>query len=230
MMTTREQNFMSMARSSANVFPKWDELWTPVPRLKSEVDAMNAEIGKIDAASEQTTLIITGVTEDKQNARDEGVSAVVNIAKPAAVYAMDINNMELHRQLNQSRGSLMMLPQNELLNTLTGIYNRIDNVKEQVVDYGVTEEKLQDAKSKLDAFAVAVPSSRDAIVERKTNNEIVSDSIANLRRIFFRLDNLMKLFEGTDFYIEYKNARIIIDLGSRKRPANPEENAPAIPE
>lgn len=219
MMTTREQNFMSMARSSANVFLRWNELWSSIPVMNREVEALNAEIEKIDTTSEQTTLTTKGITEDKQNARDEALSAIVNIAKPAAVYAMDQNNMELNRQLNQSRGVLSGLAQNELLNTLTAIYNQVNNVKEQVVDYGVTEERLQDAKTKLDNFAVAVPSTRDVIVERKTSNEIISESIGNLRRIFFRLDNLMKLFDATDFYAEYKNARIIVDLGSRKRPA-----------
>lgn len=223
MMTTREQNFMSMARSSANVFPKWNDLWSAIPVVNREVTALNEEIGKIDAVSEQTTLITKGVTEDKYNARDEALSAIVNVAKPAAVYAQDMGNMELHRQLNQSRGVLAGLAQNELLNTLSAIYTQVTNVKEEIADYGVSEEKLQDAKAKLDAFAAAIPSTRDAIVERKTSNEIISESIVNLRRIFYRLDNLMKLFDGTGFYREYKNARVIIDLGSRKKPAVEEE-------
>lgn len=216
-MTTREQNFMSMTRSSANVFGKWSDLWTPIQRIRNEVDAMNVEIGKVDAASEQTTLETKGITEDKQNAREEALSAIVNIAKPTAVYAMDQNNMELSRQLNQSRGLLSGLAQNELLNTLTAIYNRVEGVKEHIADYGVTGERLQDAKTKLDNFATAIPLTRDAIVEKKTGNEIIAESVGNLRRILYRLDNLMKLFDGTEFYREYKNARIIVDLGARKK-------------
>lgn len=215
-MTTKQQNYISMTRSSVNVLQKWNSEWNAITRFANEVLALTAELQKVDSSSENAMLVTKGVTADKANAREEALSAIVNIAKPASVYADDINDLQLSARLNYSRGSLSTLAQNDLLNMLTGMYNNVFEHKDNIVEYGVTEEKLTDAKSKLDAFAGVISSPRDMIVERKTTNELIEESIGNLRKIFYRLDNLMKLFEGTPFYAEYKNARIIVDLGSRK--------------
>ncbi len=215
-MTTKQQNYISMTRSSVNVLQKWNSEWNAITRFANEVLALTAELQKVDSSSENAMLVTKGATADKANAREEALSAIVNIAKPASVYADDINDLQLSARLNYSRGSLSTLAQNDLLNMLTGMYNNVFEHKDNIVEYGVTEEKLTDAKSKLDAFAGVISSPRDMIVERKTTNELIEESIGNLRKIFYRLDNLMKLFEGTPFYAEYKNARIIVDLGSRK--------------
>lgn len=215
-MTTKQQNYISMTRSSVNVLQKRNSEWNAIPRFANEVSAVTAELQKVDSSSENAMLVTKGVTADKANAREEALSAIVNIAKPASVYADDINDLQLSARLNYSRGSLSTLAQNDLLNMLTGMYNNVFEHKDNIVEYGVTEEKLTDAKSKLDAFAGVISTPRDMIVERKTTNELIEESIGNLRKIFYRLDNLMKLFEGTPFYAEYKNARIIVDLGSRK--------------
>ena len=215
-MTTKQQNYISMTRSSVNVLQKWNSEWNAITRFANEVLALTAELQKVDSSSENAMLVTKGATADKANAREEALSAIVNIAKPASVHADDINDLQLSARLNYSRGSLSTLAQNDLLNMLTGMYNNVFEHKDNIVEYGVTEEKLTDAKSKLDAFAGVISSPRDMIVERKTTNELIEESIGNLRKIFYRLDNLMKLFEGTPFYAEYKNARIIVDLGSRK--------------
>ncbi len=216
-MNTKQQNFISMVRSLANLFTKWTTTWTGIPAIQKEVDAMNAETVRIDTLSEQTQLSPKGITENKSNARDEALSAIVGIAKPASIYALDAGNMELHRKLCQSRGSLSQLPQNDLLNTLFAVYAEIEKIKEHLSDYGITEPLLQQARVKLDAFASAVPAPRDAIVSRKTNNELIVESIARLRHTLYRLDNLMKIFSETEFYAEYRNARVVVDLGARKK-------------
>lgn len=224
-MTSRQQNFMNMARTTGNVIAKWQGQWSTVPRFVNEASALQAEMKRIEEAAENTLLETKGIAMDKRNAKDEALSAIVNIAKPASVYADDSNNLQLRQQLNVSRGPLSLLTQNDLLNTLTGMYNAVFAEKDHLADYGVTEQKIADAKTKLDAYTSSVPTTRDAIVERKTNNEVIEEGIGNLRRGFHRLDNLMRLFEGTQFYSEYKNARIIVDLGTRKTP----EDKPTLP-
>ncbi|AEW22144.1 hypothetical protein BFO_3335 [Tannerella forsythia 92A2] len=39
----------------------------------------------------------------------------------------------------------------------------------------------------------------------------------DLRRCVYKLDSLMSLFSGTRFETDYRNARIIVDLGTRKK-------------
>lgn len=217
-MTTKQQNYLLMTRSSVNVLQKWNSEWNPIVRFADEISALTGELQKVDSASENAMLVTKGVTADKANAREEALSAIVNIAKPAVVNAEDINDIQLAGRLNHSRGSLSTLAQNDLLNMLTGMYNNVEEVKDNLTEYGITGEKLADAKGKLDAISGVITTPRDMIVERKTTNELIEESIGILRKIFYRLDNLMKLFDGTEFYREYKNARIIVDLGSRKTP------------
>lgn len=217
-MTTKQQNYLLMTRSSVNVLQKWNSEWNPIVRFADEISALTGELQKVDSASENAMLVTKGVTADKANAREEALSAIVNIAKPAVVNAEDINDIQLAARLNHSRGSLSTLAQNDLLNMLTGMYNNVEEVKDNLTEYGITGEKLADAKGKLDAISGVITTPRDMIVERKTTNELIEESIGILRKIFYRLDNLMKLFDGTEFYREYKNARIIVDLGSRKTP------------
>ncbi|HRP91107.1 MAG TPA: hypothetical protein PKX92_13840 [Edaphocola sp.] len=46
--------------------------------------------------------------------------------------------------------------------------------------------------------------------------------LTSIREVLYRMDSLINLFEGTALKQEYRDARIIIDLGRRATP-NPSE-------
>lgn len=225
-MTTKQQNFIAMAKATANVIKKWQNEWSSNKRFTTEVELLNKELTDIDTLTKNTLSATDGVSENKYNAKEEALTAIVNIAKPASVYAQDQNNLPLQLILNQSKGNLTKLSQHELVNTLTNIYSKIDEIKEHLADYGIAPDKITAAKQKLDAYAKASPEPRNAIVERKSGNEAIASSIDLLRQSLYKTDNLMKLFTETPFYAEYKNARIIIDLGSRKTSPPMTDNTP----
>jgi hypothetical protein len=56
---------------------------------------------------------------------------------------------------------------------------------------------------------------RELITKRATKIESLADYIDLLRNVLTRIDNMMRLFDGSEFYRDYKNARKIVDLGGR---------------
>lgn len=71
-------------------------------------------------------------------------------------------------------------------------------------------------------YLIARP--RTLIVERKSaNQDMVLGLLSSLREVLYKMDSLMNLFENTDLKREYKDARIILDLGRRK------EGEPDVP-
>lgn len=66
----------------------------------------------------------------------------------------------------------------------------------------------------IDAFDGLIARPRILIVERKTaNQDVIPGLLSGLREVLYEMDSLINLFEGTALKQEYKDARIIVDLG-----------------
>ncbi len=97
------------------------------------------------------------------------------------------------------------------------MYTRMEAIKSDLADYGITEEVLDECKRLIDAYDAYITRPRDLIVERKGHNQSLSELLRDLRRCVYKLDSLMSLFSGTRFETDYRSARIIVDLGTWKK-------------
>lgn|GEM_PF-3093451 len=79
-----------------------------------------------------------------------------------------------------------------------------------------SDAELSDFKTQIDGYDALINRPRDLTVERKGLNDNIPGLMRELRKSIYKLDSLITLFDDTQFETDYKNARKVIDLGSRK--------------
>ena len=119
---------------------------------------------------------------------------VTDLGKRASVYALDHDNQELHDHLRTSKGALSNMPDTVSLAKAKDMYTRMEAIKRDLADYGITEEILDKCKRLIDAYDAYITRPRDLIVERKGHNQSLSELLRDLRRCVYKLDSLMSLF------------------------------------
>lgn len=216
-MTTKQQNYADMANTVYNKLQEYKSVWESVPQFAALDNELKTTLDGLALADKESKIITTGSTSDKMSAKEQAIAAVLKISGPALVYAINNNNLTLHDQLNVTKSRLMKIQDGTLPQRLNGIVEEIEKIAQALAEYGVTEQDIADAKTKTDAYTAQVNVPRGLITKRSTKIETVADHIEQLRNIFYRLDKMMHLSQGTEFHRDYKNARKVIDLGSRKK-------------
>ncbi|WP_418893835.1 hypothetical protein [Limibacterium fermenti] len=212
-----DRNFLNMIGVARRTLHNHQSEWEKNVRMTQEVTNLDTTAERADTLSTEVTTDITGSTTDKINARQKVIAEIVKLVKPASVIGLDTNDMLLHRQLSVSKGMMNKMKYGDLADLLDNLYALLVKHQEKLVDYDITLENVTAAKTFIDAYKATLSEPRELVVERKTTKEALSECLADLRGIVYVLDNLMKRYDGTPFYSEYKNARIIVDLGTHKK-------------
>ncbi len=227
-MTTRDENYLSMCRTVNSVFTKYAEVWQAHKRFAREVETFGTLLNQLHDVKVDAEVVTTGATVDKADAAMQLYAKAVDLGKRASVYALDNNNQELHNQLRTSRGALSNMHDTFSLAKARDIYKRVEEIKDELGDYGVSAEDLAELKQLIDAYDMLIDRPRELIVERKGHNESIPELLKSLRESVYKMDSLINLFSGTAFETDYRNARIIVDMGRRKK--QKEEETPPLSE
>ena len=173
---------------------------------------------------------ITGATKDKYAIEETAIEAGVGIAKFASIYALDKKNLELHDKLRLSRSMLLKLHEDECFKRLTDVLMQLEPVKADLADYGILPADIAHFKTLVDAYENSLAKPRKLTVERKTMNVMVlPELISKMRIALYELDSMIGRFNITSLPTAYKNARMVIDLGSRREDEDDEPEKPEPP-
>ena len=216
-MKQSDENFVSMCKAVRDVLTKHTAIWEPRVAFKNQVTVFGGLMDDMDLAMESAEIVSTGATDNKTNAEMSAVLLAVNLAKRASIYAMEVGNMELHDQLRVTKSTLLRRPDTLTLAKLRDIHSRLNAIVAELADYGVLPADLTALNSMNDAFDALIARPRTLIVERKGyNQDTIPSLLSALREVLYKMDSLINIFSGSDLAKEYKDTRIIIDLGRRK--------------
>ena len=222
-MNQRDENFVSMCRAVQDVLSKYTTVWESKVAFKNQVATFNGLMDEVALAVEGAEIVTTGATGNKAQAEADAIKLTVNLAKRGSVYALEVGNMELHDQLRVTKSTLVRRPDTLTLAKMRDIHSRLEGIVAELGDYGVVASDLDNLKVLIDAFDDLIARPRTLIVERKGYNQgMIPALLTSIREVLYRMDSLINLFEGTALKQEYRDARIIIDLGRRATP-NPSE-------
>lgn len=224
-MRQSDNNFIAMCKAVQQVLTKHNPTWNSQVAFNKLAATYNGLMDSLSEATEGAELESTGATTDKANAELNAVTMAVNLAKRASVYALENNNMELHNQLRVSKSTLLRRPDELTLAKLRNIIATLTTIVADLSDYGVSPADIDNLVMATDDFDKLIVRPRMVIVERKGfNQEAIPGLLAQLRTVLYKLDSLMNIFTDREFNREYKDARIIVDLGRRA------EGAPEAPD
>jgi len=214
-MITKDENFVRMAQSVDRVVEKNQVVWSHVNSFSNNVTSLQELLKALSDNKQTTQQKSTGATLDKLRAEDIAINSGVNLAQRASVYALDNNNMQLYNQLNVHKTELKAMHDNNCIAQLKNIAALLSPIIGDLNNYGVTATELQQMKSDTNAYETILNLPRQVIVERKSNNQVSKEIIAQIRFVLMKMDKQINIFADSQFEKEYENARIIIDLGGR---------------
>ena len=196
-------------------------VWSANSAFSGYVTDFKANKALIDAAAQGGNIITTGATQDKINAAEAAFDFGSKLSKRASVYALEQDNSEMHDQMRVSKGSLSQLADSKASVKLHDIYDRMMAIGDDLSPF-VSAEELTRFKTMIDAYDKLLSRPRELTVNRKVHNEDLPELIQASRKLLYKLDSLINLFDGTEFEAAYRNARRIVNSGSRKAPATEE--------
>ena len=217
-MTDRQENKFSMYLAVRIVCNSYGIVWSEfVAYVKTfgDFETIISQIMETRLIQEGKT---TGVAENKQKEEDEMINKTISIASAVFAYASVIGDNELKEKINYSPSKLKYSRDTILRDRCQLVHDETSKVIENLGDYGILAADLEELQQEIDDYAAIIAKPRTAIGTRAT-------ATAQLIELFkqgddllnSRLDKLTEQYKSNnpEFYISYKNARSIIDLGVR---------------
>ncbi|MBI9038529.1 MAG: hypothetical protein JEY97_10380 [Bacteroidales bacterium] len=217
-MTDRQENKFSMYLAVQIVCNNFGIIWGEFIAFVKAFGDLQAIISQIT----ETRLIqegnTKGVAENKQKEEDEMINKTVSIASAVFAYASEIGDNELREKINYSPSKLKFSRDTILRDRCQLVHEEASKVIDNLGDYGILAADLVELQKEIDDYAAIIAKPRTAIATRATATAHLIELFKQGDEILYdRLDKLMEQYKSNnpDFYVNYKNARSIVDLGVR---------------
>jgi len=228
-MNIRQMARINMFRAVVTVFNRYIEWVKKVPALARTVETFTGNLAEIESVHKAQKAETTGVTSGKENLRDELEDQVLLLAGMLYSYADEQKREDLSALSRIQASDLHSCSQNELLRLCGTLLDKTTETADALGDYGYQPDMLTRANELLTQFREAVPTVRDAQVEKSVATGRLQELInENQHLLDERADRLMRQYQSsqTEFYNEYQKARIIIDAPVRSKQEEGPETGP----
>ena len=226
-MNDKQNAKLNMAQRVSDTFKRYENDYKNVPAMVSAVAALNTDINNIrEVARQQKEVNVSAATMEKRAAERKMIVPCVEIANKLYVIGFLTDNTELITLQGICEHSFYNVSGNTAYLLARRVLNLATKHAEQLKDYGITENNIEETEQAIDAFQAIIAKPMDTIGERKQKTTNLAQLFAGLDSTFYdRLDKLMIMFKQPkpDFYGEYRTARNIIfqnEGKSAKKPAD----------
>jgi hypothetical protein len=219
-MTDAQSNQLDMYGVVKTLYTAHQAVIDTVTARANAFAAFNANVTAINAHVANQSLVTSGVTADKAQARETLNSLTFVVFQLGKAWAKANDDLTSVGEFDFSPSELAKVKDDSVLPFIDHRRTIITANAAALVDYGITPALMTEWTDAITAFGAFNASPRTAIVSRKT-------STAQLRNLFKAtqtllrdtIDPLMLLLKVShpELYAQYLNSRIIID---RKGPGN----------
>ena len=223
-MTTEQSNYYDMFLAVEKFYADNQTVLDSVLARKTAFGKLKLTNPKIGEALGKQSIPGTGVTLDKQAARDQVDQITYTNISTVFAYAQTIGNNTLAEQMNYAHSSIAFINDETIADWAEERKDIINGILASLADYGLdatTQQAWQDA---IDAYRPLIPSTRNYVVENSAHGATLDSLIIQNRDLLNNvIDRLMNVFRFSDsiFYGKYKTARNIINLGHGHSSENP---------
>lgn len=211
------ENFMTMAEATLKMLQTNETVWSGNAPFAALVNAVKEGIDAVTVLQKDGNAVSTGATLDKELAGDAAIAQAMRLSKFAQVYLLEKGNHTLHDQVKVSRSSMDRHGDAELTAALQNLHEKLSSLSTEAESYGITAAELNKLKDLTKTFDDIKSNPRMIVSGRKSSNMNIPATLRHLREIFHKTDRLIHLWDEShpQFFNNYNNARIIIDLGVR---------------
>ncbi|MFH0894116.1 MAG: carboxypeptidase-like regulatory domain-containing protein [Bacteroidota bacterium] len=231
-MKTRFRNQMHMNRTALKVCEEEAALINTIAELANSVQAVKTKEAELEHIIEEQELSIMGVTENKNRIKEKLVRETVHVAGSIYAYASKTENYSLMGEVRVTDTFLKRKPDHMLIPFCQGIYDLAMNIGTVILNsYGADNTVLSEMNTVLDKFKLEAEAPEVANSRSVSNNRKIAKLIREIRLLWTNeVDKMMLVFRDTNdrFYMEFENARQIIDTGHHKSNVESEASVEAM--
>lgn len=189
------------------------QVFSTLPRFPFLIEELDKSIVLIRESGKEQTFDKTGIAQTKQQQRKCLEERILDISHRITAYSTLEDNKVLLKETKYNASGLRRCNDAELHNVGQGIYHRTQSNMAVLLEFGITEERLQLLQDANTAFLMAVPQTRLGITATKVSTNKLSGSFKEAVAILKKMDLLVRIIktEHPDLYFGYINVRRVID-------------------
>jgi hypothetical protein len=217
-MTTRQENKLSMYLATKKCLSDNNALWVVFPGIASVVTLFFSKITLIQNTENRQQKSSKGASTSKKEKKIALIDMLLVVIGGIKSYAKDVNDEELFSSVDFSQSELEKLGDSLLIDRANLIIGIANANAANILDKGITAVVLGDLQTLITEYENAVSGPRTVISDKKT-------ATAQLAVLFAQTDELLKdnldglilqfKIPNNDFYRNYFNNRIVLDLGTQ---------------
>lgn len=178
------------------------------------LDSINAKAKEVDHAS-------AGKTDAKADAEEALVEQLVKVSSALTIYARRQKDAELRKKVFLPESEFRRARDTELVTMGSGILALVEEHATGLAGLGIPAEEVTKLGTRLETYRAALGNRESGVAQRVGARAALDELFAQAdEMIREELDQFAELARGAfpQFYEEYHSARMIKDLGMRRKP------------
>lgn len=217
-MTDRQEDKLTMYYTVEAACDKHTAAWQTLPAFVTHHTAFTAEVAAIAEEADNQRAGGTGATRDKSIARQAMAELAFPLGTAVQAWALITGDNQLAARVYHPVSDYFRGRDTEAEEIARLVHTEATANLAALADYGVTQPKLDALDAAITAYHAVLVKPRGAITDRKAATETMAEAFARADDILNnRLDKLVPILAADQpaFATDYRNARIIVDTGSR---------------
>jgi hypothetical protein len=217
-MTSNQSNKYSMYTAAENVLKGKTAKTAAIPAFAASYARLDSLITQIQDKDKERMGKTPGKLAAKDEAEDALMTATIIISSAVTAMARSKGNTQLKEAAFVSESHIRHARSNEQINIAKLTYDLAKANRQDLTEYAITDTMLEDLKSRIAAYDLAVKDFASGVAERVGARTAVSDLFVQADEVIKEeIDPMMQVFRVTDpeFFNDFRAARVIKDIGVR---------------
>ena len=192
--------------------------WSGLPAFANAYASFADRLTALEQSMYNQNLALIGVSAVKNAKKAIVVDKAYAISSALVAFAVVNNDVELINHMKIAKHELNGASNDLILVLVDRIILRATDLVGQLSDYGVDQSSIEELQLLRDELDTQINAPRNAIIDRKGQTSRIKALVRELDALIkLQLDKLMVILkeEHPEFFITYKNARMIVDHKNR---------------
>lgn len=219
-MTNRQEVKLRMYHVVLGVLDNNKSLVERVEMLAKEAANLRLTVKNIEEEHPKQAVDTKGVTQSIHNQREELGETANILAGALYSYGAHLGNTDLCERMNIYPSTLQRATLADFKRICSEVLSEAEKAGEALLKYGIEANTIVEFKGDLEKYGTEASQPRQSQVEKSTATLTLEELFTRADDILFNhIDGLVLPFKRTnvEFYLDYQNARVIVDRGSRAK-------------
>ncbi len=194
--------------------------WNGLVAFENAVTRFSQKVTELENLAYKKSKALLGMKSKRDQKREKIAEQTLYLSNALYAYASKIQDEKLKADVHYSPSELNYSPLPVFLRLVNGIINTANDNFNELADYGVDQNMIDDLTLAHMEFIEISNLPRQAIVSRKVMTQQITNTVNDIDEVLkSQLDMLIVLLRKDDptFVMTYEGARTIIDTPATRR-------------